>query len=157
MADLIREEILEGLATRLRSITVANGYRDTVRTVQLGFRDPNNVPESVRPLIAIMPVRESWFDQSGSEVRVDWVIDLYCYATPAEASTDSMARRLSDFTADVRKALYADPACLNVSGLVKISITGRQGTEGVEEGLRKTPLAAMILNLSARFYEVTSA
>ena len=103
--------------TRLGTIATSGGYRYTVDTVERGYRDPAEVPQTDRPYIGIVPGREDYVDTSGGQVEVTWQIVLACYLRATATTQAAIVAALSGFTSDVRKALYTSPQNLGVAGV----------------------------------------
>ena len=63
---------------------------------------------------------------------------------------------LSNFAADVRKALYTSPANLSVDGVIFARVVRRQGSEGLLESAR-TRDGTMVLETIVKFWEEATA
>lgn len=148
----VRESIIDEYATRLAAISTGSGDNFTVQTVERSLRDPSEVGSSERPYVAIVPGRETWQDTSGGLVTVLWQVLLPCYLTPSAATSSSVVAALSDFTKDVRKALYTAPANLGVSGVIRTRLVGRQGVEGMAEAADRKD-ATMVIETEVKFQE----
>lgn len=151
----IRELIVDALVARMTAVTVANGYLTTVTKVERGYRDPTMVKAAERPWVGIIPMREDYTDKPG---RIETLakIALTCYITPDTATLDGVTQALSDFTKDIRKAVYQSPANLDVPDVHYIRMLNRQGTEGLFEAAR-TRDGTMLIELLVKFSEDFSA
>lgn len=133
----IRYDILVAYKAALEGIATPT-YNNTVNTVTFEARDPSEpaVGTAARPWIGIVPQEERWSDHPG-QARVIWPIHAAVYFEVVTRTALAIAEACSDWTADMRKALYSD-GDLGIAGVVRVSITNRVGSEGsvsaVQEG-----------------------
>ena len=156
MPDPIRKQILDELETRLEAITAANGYVNTIDTVEIGITNADNVGPGERPWIGIIPQNEVWQDIAGHIVEIQWAIDLVLFIEPTTKTTASVADGLASWAADIRKALYAAPSNFSVDGMIAAKVVGIKTNAGVPEDAVQN-LGASAISIVVEFQEVTSA
>jgi len=148
----IRNDILAAVKTAFEGIATPT-YNNTVNTVVFEARDPSepNVGAAVRPWVGIVPQEERWTDHPG-QVRVIWPLHIIICFDVAVRTDAAMAAACSDWTADARKALYSD-GDLGIAGVVRVSITGRVGSEGVVSAVQEGR-GAVLIKAEVEFEEV---
>jgi hypothetical protein len=106
MATPTQRSILTQLATNLAAITVANGYKTTVATVELTFKDWESAAvDTVFPCIGIAqgPTRYAYHY---GRMRCTLPVNLSVHVDAADASARYDA--LENLTDDIIKAIYDD-------------------------------------------------
>ena len=91
MATPARRLILENLKTTLEGITVANGYKTNVLTVEPLAKSFADTPTSLKPWIGVHPQREALTYEQGGNIRSVLTVLLICHISgnsPDERSED---------------------------------------------------------------------
>ena len=146
-----RKEILDALKTTLEGITVGMGYRSTVNTVEFSARMLDKIADSELPHISIIPGTETFNDSVGRVVST-WLVDLVVNDKHAKDLTGITGIEvLSNWTTDIRRALYAD-ATLGLGGYCIVTLRTRQGSESHPDAADESK-ATMILGLEIKFEE----
>lgn len=107
-----RENILDGIDTRLKTITTANGYRNTVVTVSREIKEwDTSGGATAKPWLGFMPGQETIEHQPFGEMRRALPVSVVGHVI----STSAVDRneKLSDLMRDVKKAMNVDPTWTN--------------------------------------------
>jgi len=107
MTTPAKTTILAAIKTAFESITVVNGYKSTVDTVEQAIRSANCVLTAKRPWLGFMTERERFEPEGPNYIFVTLPIYVggHVHAT-TEALVDAAIANLQD---DVIAAIYADP------------------------------------------------
>jgi hypothetical protein len=106
MATPARRLILQDLKTTLESITVANGYKNTVKKVEAVAKGFADTVVGDKPWIGIYPQQEMFQFEHGGMIRV--VSTLLVMVHIAGATVDSRSDVLNDFLDDIIAAMNVD-------------------------------------------------
>jgi len=109
MGTPARRTILTNLKTALEAITVAGGYKSTVKTVEIARSAKvwEEVPPSERPYIGVVPMESVYISEHvGPYYQVDFRIQLAIYVTGS--SVDLRAQAMSSIIDDVAAAVAVD-------------------------------------------------
>jgi len=112
MAESIIEQIAQAIVTKLKTITAANGYANTVSEVVRPRRTGENFHPADKGISVLQDnaERETSEDIVGNPPAIGWrqpfTIDLFL--RHSEKNTVPMDQALNSFIADVQKALMAD-------------------------------------------------
>ena len=160
MADVIRLDILEAIKEMFEDITVANGYRNTITTVEMVTRchDDPNIGVDGLPWIGFVPQKEIISDTSFGENRVDWpiwVLSHFHLVTSGVATALNLATACSNMFTDIRRKIYENPT-LGVEGVTSTRVTGRIGSEGSAEAVRLNRGSVQV-DMMVRFREDVDA
>ena len=126
MATPARRLILDDVKTVLATITVANGYKSTVKTVEAlgkGFAD---TPVGDKPWAGVYPQQESFSFESGGLIRV--TLTLLVMVHISGATVDDRSTALNNLLDDVIAALGEDTT--RGSNAVMTTITTVETDEG---------------------------
>jgi hypothetical protein len=107
MATPHKTTILAGIKTALEGISIANGHKTDVVTVEQSIKDWQSVPPSLRPWVGFKPNKERY--QVDSPYHLWVTLPIYIGAhiiADTEALADIAIVNLQD---DIIAALYADP------------------------------------------------
>lgn len=129
MTDSIREKIMQNLVDTLESITVGNGYKNTIRGVYRYEQEGNTLADV--PCIEIIPMPEN-IDRSPNPYATCMLslsIDVW-FRHDKQDQPEPTDKYLITFLDDVTKALMVD----NTRGGYAIDtiITGNYPFEGVQ-------------------------
>ena len=107
MADTIREQIIDNIKTTLEGITIANGYVNTIQSVQRWEKSGNTLVNM--PCIIITPGPEEKRDLPGliKECELTVYIDTYIIHDKV-ANPESTDEMLNTLIGDIEKALMVD-------------------------------------------------
>lgn len=107
MATPHKTTILANVKTTLEGITVANGYKSTVVTVEQKIKNPQDVGTSLRPWIGFRPTKEMFEAEGPHFIRVK--MGLYIGAH-VNATTEALVDvAITNFQDDIIAAMYSDP------------------------------------------------
>lgn len=139
MPTPIRYTILTQLKSYLETITVANGYYNTVASVEIlarGFDDPALKPTTL-PWIGIIPQEETIADEPNMSLHCEWAMDLLAHVVPASATALGVCLACEKIMHDIRKCLYtpSSPA-LGIEEVIDVKMKSKVGSEGSEEAAR---------------------
>lgn len=99
--------ILANVKTTLEGITVANGYKSTVVTVEQEIKDWQSIGISQRPWIGFRPTRETFEPEGPHYIRVKMGLYIGAHVNAStEALVDAAIVNLQD---DIIAAMYSDP------------------------------------------------
>jgi hypothetical protein len=98
-----RELILQHLETTLRTLTVANGYINTVGTVERGTINPLNL--QAYPCALVLPMGDRPEAMASSVNRREYAVTLRLWVRPHT----NLSEALESLITDVQKALMLDP------------------------------------------------
>jgi hypothetical protein len=115
MADSKREGLLQNVETVLRSITVSNGYANTVGTVERGQINPLNL--QAYPATLILPMRDRPEAMAKSVSRREYHVTLRLWVRPHTQLSEALEALIKD----VEKAMMLDP---RRGGLAENTIEG---------------------------------
>jgi hypothetical protein len=102
-----RETILDRFGALLATITVANGYKTTVVTVERLIKDWTGVSASQRPWIGYMPRQATYEHNSFNSMHVTLPVMVYAHVSAATvAARDTAVLKLHD---DILAAIMSDP------------------------------------------------
>jgi len=113
-----REKILDAIDARLKTITVVNGYRNTVAVVERVVKDwDTSGGADARPWLGFMPIEDTVTYQPFGEMRREMGISVVGHISAGDAATRN--ERLCDLLRDVRFAMNVDPtlggACMMIT------------------------------------------
>jgi len=106
MGTPARESILDDVQTTFEGITVANGYKTTVVTVERKIRHWGDVAASERPWIGYMSQPQRFEHKAFGSLRV--IMPLYIAAHIAGDTKAEVASALVDLEDDIIAALSVD-------------------------------------------------
>ena len=106
MALPARRLILQNMKTVMESITVANGYKNTVNTVEAVAKGFSDTATGDKPWIGIFPQRETLSYEPCNNIRV--VLTTLVLVHVSGNTADDRASTLNDFLDDVIAALGKD-------------------------------------------------
>jgi hypothetical protein len=113
--------ILNALKERLETITVANGYPLSVKTVRLNNATITfDVPVTSCPLIEIIQGPEEYQHAMGGQVDVTQSVIIRLVHAKGKTDAD-----MEEFKSSVVRALYADSYAGNSNGGINLSSSGR--------------------------------
>jgi len=107
MATPAKTTILAAIKTALENITVTNGFKSTVVTVEQAIKGPNDVLTAIRPWIGYMPERER-FEYHGPEY-VLCKLPVYIGAHVQAATNALVDTAIVNLQDDIIAALFDDP------------------------------------------------
>lgn len=140
MADTIREKILDNISTVLNAIKTADGYVNTIASVQKWAQQGNDL--ATIPCIIINAGPENTKDNPGFIVEADFTVLLDVYQI---AATDTDAA-LNSLLGDVRKALMADYTRGGYASNTKITNVIPFETE------QGNPYAGLIVSVEIKYF-----
>lgn len=106
MGTPLREAILDDVQTTLEGITVANGYKTTVVTVERVIRHWGDVGSSLRPWLGYMSQPQRFTHQPFGQMRT--VMPLYIAGHITASTKAAAAAALTNLEDDIIAALEAD-------------------------------------------------
>lgn len=101
-----RQLIVSNLKTTLETITVANGYKSTLHTVQILAKSWLQVPQVIRPWMGVVPQETRYQYLPAGLIRSTFHIDLIAHV--ANGTYDEKRERLSNLVDDVFAAVSVD-------------------------------------------------
>ena len=129
MSTPSRKLIIDNLKTTLESITVANGYKSTVNTVEVLAKTWLQVSEVVRPWLGIVPQETQYEHLPAGRVRS--VLKISIIGHVANGTYEEKRTRLSDLLDDVWGAVNVD--LTRGANAVNTMITASETDEGAPE------------------------
>jgi len=160
MATAIRENILDALETMLGTLSVSNGYRTEVATVEVQAKDWAELARSLSnstdgAWLGIVPQEETYVDRPGI-VESTWNIAIIAHIKLATKTAAAATKASSDLATDIRKLLYdTNGGTLGVSGVHFVRVTRRQSSTASPEAIQERWSTTRI-DLSVRFEEAAS-
>lgn len=157
MTAAIREGIIAALDSALSTITVTNGYRTNIATVEQKGRDwAELVKSEANPTdggwLGIVPQEENYVDLPGI-IQSTWIIDIIAHIRTSASTEAAALAAASDLATDLRRLFY-DTLCgtLGVNGVHFVTLNQRRDSLGSPEALdeRWTTCA---FRISVRFEE----
>lgn len=106
MAETVRESILANIKTKLSAISVANGYRAAVASVQRWSQHGNTLVSV--PCIIISAGEDKWDASKTPVIRAEMDVVLTAWIRQAEDDTNPTDKILNDLLADIFECLWAD-------------------------------------------------
>ena len=106
MATPSRKLIIDNLKTVLESITVGNGYKSTIKTVEVLAKTWLQTPEVVRPWLGIVPQETTYQHLPAGRVRSILKIDIIGHV--ANGSYAQKRERLANLLDDIFAAVNVD-------------------------------------------------
>ena len=103
MATPSRKLIIDNLKTVLESITVGNGYKSTIKTVEVLAKTWLQTPEVVRPWLGIVPQETTYQHLPAGRVRSILKIDIIGHV--ANGSYAQKRERLANLLDDIFAAV----------------------------------------------------
>lgn len=108
-----RETLLEYLKTLLATITVANGYNNTIRTVARGIRNIREMSDEQLPALFITMTHEKRQRRTVNQYSGDLQVLIVGYVRNTKGDFNGTATGveidLDDLIEDVTKAVETDP------------------------------------------------
>jgi hypothetical protein len=118
MSEPIRELAVQGLVTRLATITTVAGYHQTVATVhrpsRLGVENPGDLD------IIVIEAGEDPDDENEAVGYTARILrtQLQLILRPSETDVTKLGTRVNRFVSDVEKAILTDEGTFSVSGVI---------------------------------------
>ena len=106
MATPARRLILSNLKSTIEGVTVANGYKTNIVTVESVAKSFADTVSGEKPWVGIYPKRESLAYEHGGVIRVTFTALLICHISRATASV--RADSLNDLLDDLIAVLSVD-------------------------------------------------
>lgn len=106
MSTSIREYILQNIKSTLEQVTEANGYNNTIASVQR-FMQNGNTFESI-PCVVIAEAPETKRPEPNPNFTCLLTVDILIYTRQEESDTTATGTILNSLLADVEKALMVD-------------------------------------------------
>lgn len=97
------------IQSTLEAITVANGYKTTVITVEPAWRGRDDVSEGERPYLCWGIDREEYEHQMFANLKVDITWSVYGLISETLRTWTTMSAALNNLVDDVIAAIMADP------------------------------------------------
>lgn len=160
MAAAIRESIINALETMLATITVSNGYRTEIATVETKAKDWAELKDSESNStdggwLGIVPQEETYVDHPGI-IQSDWTIAIIGHLRLATNTEAAALTAASDLATDIRKLIYnTGSGALGVAGVHFARITRRSDSLGSPEAIEEKWTTARI-DVVVRFEEAAS-
>ena len=131
MPDPIREQITDALVTALQTVTVANGYRNTITTVDVLAMDWTN-PDMTHSTLpwggVIMGEEQAQYLPMGAR-KVDWNFTLVVHFELSTRTSDGLKSACEAWRTDLIRAVHAD-ASLGVEGVSFVNVDKVETAQG---------------------------
>jgi hypothetical protein len=136
MADSIREQITKAIAAKLATVTTANGYANTIASVQR-FKQPGQTAVNV-PVVILLEGEEAAHDgpmggNGYTTKRLNYFLAVF---TRIDSSSDSRSADevLNDILADLEQAVMASRTWSGLAiDTTPVSIGGIEAEDGQPE------------------------
>ena len=145
-----RKLILDDYITALSGITIANGYKTTVVTVERVIKSWEGSKPGEKPSIGILPQREDITHEPSQQMRVDMTVVLVCHVIGTSAA--DRYTKLNDLLDDVIVALNFDTS--RNGQAVSTTIVSVETDEGDDDALGD---GTMVVHTRCVFYRTTAA
>jgi hypothetical protein len=106
MSDSVREKILENIRTTIATVTIANGYVNTLASVQRWKQIGNSCKDI--PCVVIVEDSENKKPVPNPNFSCILPVDILIYTRQEESDTRSTGTLLNSLLADVEKVLMVD-------------------------------------------------
>lgn len=151
MADPVRKQIRDALKATLEGITVANGYRNDVDTVDFAYLGPDECVKWNSVYIGVIPQEVSITDYPGRQ-EGDWRFDLVLHKQlTVPVLNSAIADAADELREDVFRALYRY-GNLQTSGVIQVSIINDISVAG-SEAHTETGVASLVMSINIKFEE----
>ena len=115
----IRESIITGLDTVLKTITTGNGYQQTITTVLDYPTHISDISYADYPVVSIFLGGTEMQPLISNAMNINVVVGLRCYVTGGEE--DDIRESANKIVEDIHKAIY-DNVTLGQSGIIKAEV-----------------------------------
>ena len=158
MADTLRKKIVDNLKSTLEGITIGNGFRTGVNTVESVLRHWDDISSEIRPWIGFVAGREIFQYQPSFRMRVTLPFTLAAYLTVTGTGDTAVDNRESEITKlhdDIIVALNADQS--RGGNAVMTTIRTVETDEGEDRTCRGGGDGVLIMTFEVVYHRTTSA
>jgi len=150
MATPRRKLILDDYITALSGITIANGYKTNVVTVERVIKSWEGSKPGEKPSIGILPQREDITHEPSKQMRVNMTVLVVCHVTGTTIA--DRYTKLNDLLDDVITALNFDTSRNGYA--VSTTVIAVETDEGDDDALGD---GSMVVHTQCVFYRTSEA
>ena len=119
----IRESVISGMDTVLKTVTTGNGYQQTITTVLDYPTHLTDIDYADFPVVSIYMGGSEMQPLLQDAMNINMAVGLRCYVTGGEE--DDIRESANKMIEDIHKAIYDNPT-LGQSGIIKAEVTAAE-------------------------------